>query len=84
MGEVDLIVRLRALANIQSTCSPDTCSQAADEIERLRAAGFDVIERIEAWEAAVRTIIGRDAEHGMDLTRLRAALHTNDGEGAKG
>jgi hypothetical protein len=45
------------------------------ELERLRAAGFDVIERIEAWEAAVRKIIGgREVEHGMDLTQLRAAL----------
>jgi len=40
----------------------------------LQAAARDVIERIEAWEAAVRTVIGRDAKHGMDLTQLRAAL----------
>ena len=46
------------------------------EITRLREAALDVIQRIEAWEAAVRTIIsGREVEHGMDLTQLRAALN---------
>lgn len=55
---------------------------AEDEIERLREAGFDVIERIEAWEAAVRKIIGgREIAHGMDLTQLRAALDTEGGGG---
>ena len=45
-------------------------------VRRLRAAGFDIIQRIEAWEAAVRSVIGeREFAHGMDLTQLRAALH---------
>ena len=51
-------------------------AEMKEEIEQLRAAGFDVIQRIEAWEAAVRTIIGRTPGHGMDLTQLRAALPT--------
>lgn len=42
---------------------------------RLREAAIDVIKRIEEWETAVRKIIGgREIQHGMDLTQLRAAL----------
>ncbi len=48
------------------------------ENEALRAAGFDIIERIEEWETAIRKIIGgREVEHGMDLTQLRTALKSS-------
>ncbi len=58
--------------------TPDHCfcdaAEAAEKIKRLREAAIDVIQRIEEWEAAIRTIVGGDIEHGMDLTKLRAAV----------
>jgi len=74
----DEIERLRAEMSQPRALLVEAFQAACNENVELRAAGFDVIQRIETWEAAVRTIIGRDAEHGMDLTRLRAALHKNE------
>jgi hypothetical protein len=45
-----------------------------EEIVQLREAGFDIVQRIEEWEVAVKMIIGHAPGHGMDLTQLRAAL----------
>lgn len=72
-----------AAANAMSEMSKgqviDMALKWCDQIAKLREAGFDIIQRIEAWEVAVRTIIGgREIEHGMDLTQLRAALEPGD------
>jgi len=44
----------------------------------LREAALEVVGLIEAWEEAVRRIIGRIPETGIDLNRLKAAIRQAD------
>jgi hypothetical protein len=40
----------------------------------LESALVDICVRIEEWENAVRAVVGRDIEHGMDISRARAII----------
>ena len=62
-----------AVINLYGECLGKNRKLEAEN-KRLRVAVLDVIQRIEAWEDVVRTIIGCVPGHGMDLTQLRAAL----------
>jgi len=53
-----------------------------EQSRELREAALEVVGLIEAWEEAVRRIIGRIPETGIDLkdlNRLKAAIRQADG-----
>ncbi len=64
MGEVDLVRRLRALAEVPSTCSRNTCIEAADEIERLLALISNSADWVRVEEVA-------NLQHDCDLSSER-------------